>query len=198
MDAAVGCPTFHMPPAADFMVVDHLDPGRERLAVLDAVLEVDDTPACFRLREGVAVDARARRGGELRLDLIAIEHDLVVAGARGLVFLLERRSVLVVGLVGSSGSDADFSRERHHEHVAIVADAGAAEMGVAEAPDLGVGIVVAAAGVPTGGAGVGTQLHHAEGRGGTGKGVAVEAGADERVDVFEDAIRFRRILCNDE
>lgn len=58
-------------------------------------------------------------------------------------------------------------------------------MGVREAVDRRVVVVVARAGVPVARPRVGTELYHAERRGGAGIGVAVETRADERIDVSD-------------
>ena len=191
VDAAVGCPTLHVPPAADFPIIDDFDSRFHRLAVLKTVLEVDDDAGLLRLRKRVAVHARSWRGGEFRLHLETVEQDTVVSRTRDLVLLVVGGAIAVIGFIRGSGPDADLAGEGHHQHVAIVADPGAAEVGVTEAPDLRVGIIIAAAGIPARGAGVRAELHHPEGGRGSRKGVAVEAGADERIDVLQHIISRR-------
>ena len=67
-----------------------------------------------------------------------------------------------------------------------------------EAEDGVVGGVVARAAVPVVHAGVGAELHHAEGHCGTRESVAVAAGAYERVDVIGrvgNVVCLRLLLC---
>ena len=88
-------------------------------------------------------------------------------------------------------------RKRHKPKVAVVGAACAAEVGGAEAEDGVVGGVVAGAAVPVVHAGVGTELHHAEGHRGTREGVAVAACANERIDIFgriSDIINLRLLV----
>ena len=74
----------------------------------------------------------------------------------------------------------ELAGKRREADIAQVAAAGAAEMGVAEAQDRLVGIMVARAAVPRFQAGIGTDLDHAEGDRGAGVDVAVGVGADHR------------------
>ena len=70
---------------------------------------------------------------------------------------------------------------RRKQDVAVIADAGALQVGVAEAEDDQVGVVVSAATVPTFKTCIGTELDHAKGSSGAGVGVAVATGTDERI-----------------
>ena len=69
---------------------------------------------------------------------------------------------------------------------------GAAQVRVAEAGNLGVGVVVAGAPVPALLAGVRAELHQAEGHGRARKRMSVAAGADERIDVPDERLAGRR------
>ena len=75
-------------------------------------------------------------------------------------------------------------RKRHKPKISIIGAARAAEVGGAEAEDGVVGGVVARAAVPVVHAGVGAELHHAEGHRGTREGVAVASSTDKRIDIF--------------
>lgn len=85
---------------------------------------------------------------------------------------------------------ASFNRSGsgHEGDIAVVGHAGAAEVGMAEAEDGIIGVMVAAAAVPVVFAGIGRELYHAKGQGGAGKSVAVTAGADEGVDVADEVV----------
>ena len=85
----------------------------------------------------------------------------VVAGARTFFFVPEFQRLYPVQAGGE-------------EKIAQIRTAGPAQMGVAEAQDGRVRVVVAGAAVPAVGAGVRAQLYQTEGCGGTGIGVAVE------------------------
>ena len=141
--------------------------------------------------EGVAVEADVGRGGELGVDVGFIEEiDGVEAGRGLLVGVREVRAVAGGG--GVAGLERDGSGDGLDEEVAEVGVAGAGEVSVRKAEDDGV--LVAVAGGPLVGMlevvdlRVGRELHHAEGHGGAGKGVAVGAGADEGVDEREPGV----------
>ena len=122
--------------------------------------------------EGVTVEAGALRGGELHPHVGLLELHGVVAGAHGLVGVMEEGGALLgVG----HGQEGD---------VAEVADASAAEVLVAEAYEDGVGGVVAGAPVPASRGLGGAELHVAEGHVGAEEHVAVAASADAWVDVL--------------
>src|SRR5687768_12174006 len=77
---------------------------------------------------------------------------------------------------------------RHEEDVRVVGNAGAAEMRVREAVDARVAVVIAGAAVPPFQPRVRPRLDHAERQRRTGIGVAVTAGADERIDEIVEAL----------
>ena len=91
---------------------------------------------------------------------------------------ISRRSVLkrqgFVAQVQSTGLG-------HHQQIAVVADAGSAQMRVGKTVQGRVRVVVAAAAVPPFQAGVRAQLHHAKRALCAGVGVAVAARTDEQV-----------------
>ena len=87
-----------------------------------------------------------------------------------------------------AGKEVRCSGRRGDEDVAVVGDARAAQVRVAEPEDRAVGIVVPRAGIPSLDAGVGAQLDHAERHGRPGIGVAVAAGAEGLEAVAVDGI----------
>ena len=80
------------------------------------------------------------------------------------------------------------ANRRYQEDVAIIGNACAAEMGVAEAVDDVVGIMIAGAAIPTRKTRIGTELDHTEGHGRTRKRMPVPAGADERINVASESL----------
>ena len=140
------------------------------------------------LGEGVAVEAYALGGGELGKDLGVEERDAVVAGADDFIGVGEAGAVALVGVGARAGGELDGAGAGHDEEVEEVAAAGAAEMGVGEAHDAGVGDVITGAPVPVVVPGVGRELDGAEGDGCAGEAVAVTAGADARVDVLKRVV----------
>ena len=86
--------------------------------------------------------------------------------------------------VGSGRLDTLPAYGRHQQYVAVVAAAGSAEVGMREAVDGRVAVMIAGAGVPAVDARVGAWLNHAVGNDRTGEGVAVVARSDKRVDVL--------------
>lgn len=149
-------------------VVEDLHLGGER--PVQRLARVEQDVGLVGGREGVALDAGALRGGQLGLDA-GLEPDLVVAGARLLVVVPELGGVLrVVGLRDVAGGG-------QRRQVAAESAAHTGEVDGGEAADVVLAVVVT--GVV---AGVRGELHHAEGHGGAGVGVALVLGADERID----------------
>ncbi len=91
------------------------------------------------------------------------------------------------------GRGVDRLGRRQEGEVAVEGAAGAGEVGEAEAPDVGVAVVVAGAAVAIGRGRVGAPLDHAEGRRRAGEvvaaaeGVVTGPGAGEDVDVVGQA-----------
>ena len=127
--------------------------------------------------EGVAVAAHMDGGRHLGKHVRAIKLHSVVARLSGLV--LVREGGAVAGVDGRS-----LAGEGHHEDVAVVGAAGAAEVCMRETVHHVIVVVIARAAVPTGEAGIRTELNRPEGNECAGEGVPMGAGADERVDVL--------------
>ena len=152
---------------------DALHPVVGGLVPPDALCEIEQEHGAVGVgAEGVTVEAGALRGGELHPHVGLLELHGVVAGAHGLVGVVEEGTAL---LGAGHGQEGD---------VAEVADARAAEVLVAEADEDGVGGVVAGAPVPASCGLGGSELHVAEGHVGTEDHVAVAASADAWVDVL--------------
>ena len=137
-------------------------------------------------REAVAVNADARRGGQLHPGGVVVQRDGVVAGLRPLARVAEAGTVAGAGLRLVAGIELHLAGDRHQEHVAEVGVSRAREVGVGEALDGVVAVAVAGrvgvAVVEVADPSVGGKLHHAEGSGRARVGVAVRPRADEGVD----------------
>ena len=147
-----------------------------------AVGEVDDDPGVLALRKRVLVDAGALGGGEFGAHLWIFQEHGVVAGLGDLIVVREARTVALVRLFAGTRLEFDGACAGHDEEVEQIAAAGAAQVGVAEAHDGGVGDVVAGAPVPAVVEGIGAELEGGERNAGSGEAVAVAAGADARID----------------
>ncbi len=141
-------------------------------------------------REGIAVDADARAGGEFSAHAGIAQRDRIIAGMRDLALVIEARAIAVARRLRVAG----FERNRgivadrgHDEEIAQITMPGTREMGVAKTLNGRVFVAVAggvavARADDAAGIGVGRELDHAERRHGAGIGVSFPAGADERVD----------------
>jgi len=75
-------------------------------------------------------------------------------------------------------------RIRQHQQVAIITHSRAAEVGASKSIHGAVRVVVTAAAVPPVVSGIGPQLYHSKRRLRTRMGVAVAAGSNKGIDVF--------------
>ena len=148
---------------------------------LVAMGEIDNHVGLVRRGEAVVVHAGAIGGGECDLHVVVVEDDVVEPGDGVFGFLAKARRVATIGIVRVSVVQPYRAHGGHEQHVAVVGNAGTAQVGMAEAVDHAVVVVVARAPVRALEAGVGAQLHHPEGPCDAGKGTAVSAGANERV-----------------
>ena len=158
----------------------------DRLVAVDGEAEVERhgrLAAGRRPEEGVPVQADAPRGGQLRADVERLQIDRVVARRRFLLFVRERRR--------DGRGHLRARLRRRDEDVAQIANPGAAQVGVAEPGNLGVGVVIARAPVPALFPGIGAELHQAAGHRRTREGVAMAAGADERIHVLPQRLAGR-------
>ena len=144
---------------------------------LVTVLQIDNPRQRVRLVQRVPVDAHPWGRGQFGQHAVVVQMHGIVPRVSALGRLLKRTLVLVAPGVALSVLGA-----RHHQDVAVIADAGALQVGVAEAVDEAVGVVVPSATVPSFQPGVWTQLDHAKRGGGPGIGVAMSSSANRRVD----------------
>ena len=152
------------------------------------------------LREGIAVHARTRGGRKLGPHAAVVERDGIVAGRGALALVAETRTVAAVGIIRRARVELDIPYRRHHQNVAQIRMARAAEVRMAEAHDGLVAVAVARtilvgaflilpAHVVGDGVGVGAELHRTEGDACPGEGVAHAVGADEGVDIVGRLLR---------
>ena len=147
----------------------------------DRMQQIDDHPPGTFARKGIAVYARTGRGGQFDPDIHVGQRHGVVAARSPLVVMRKE-----IGLQDTLAVvDHDFARGRMKQNVRKVGASRTAQVRMRKAVDRRVAVMVAGAGVPVAGTGVGTQLHHAERRGGARIGMTVESGADERVHIID-------------
>ena len=114
------------------------------------------------------------------------EANFVIAGRGRFGGFIESRSI--AGLAVGAVVKQDLAGKRHQQHIAIVGNAGAAEVGMAESIHNRIGKMIAGAAVPAIEARVGTELYHAEREGRTGISVTVRAGSDKRIDELGEVV----------
>ena len=189
---AVGAPAFGNPVALHLVGC-----GLLHFHLADAVVgreqvrKVDDYAGCalaFRT-EGVAVKTAMRRSSEVALNAV-VEAYAVESGFGVLVLVAEGCGMHFVArgtppvIVGTCEEPVETLAGGTEEHVSQVGASRTAQVGVTEAVEGGIGIVVACSGVPVSGARVGTQLHGTVGSGGSWKGVPMESGSNHGVHAF--------------
>ena len=137
VDGAGAGPAGGHAPAGDQRVVLHPHEGPHVLArvVVDVGREVQQHPGRTALAERVTVAAGAGGGGQLDADAVVVQRDRVIAGLGGLGGVAEARH--------RRRGQVHLPQHRQQRDVAQVRMPGAAEVGVAEAGDGAVGILVA-------------------------------------------------------
>ncbi len=136
-------------------------------------------------------------GGEACLDVVVVEDDFIIAGRGSFGGMAVTVAAVRSGL--RAGVQLDTAGGRHHEHIAKVGMAGAAEMRVAETYNGAVLVLVAGTVFIDSGlvtpvhimgnrVGVGAELHDAERRTRSGKSVPHAVGANDGVDVLDEGI----------
>ena len=109
------------------------------------MIQVEDDSAFLILREGIAMDTDTRSSGKLCLYLVVIQHHFVISRHGFLRFVGETGAITVFWLVGCTRIEFQFAGGRHHQNVSQIGMACASEMGVAEAYDGRVLILVSGA-----------------------------------------------------
>src|SRR5258705_9577597 len=99
------------------------------------------------------------------------------------------RTIPLVRILTRARNRLDGPSPRHNEKVEHIADAGTAQVGVAEAHDRAIRVVVSRAPVPFLIKGVRTQLHHTERNCCSRITVTMSASADHNVHETRDILR---------
>ena len=165
------------------VVLDDLEAGVGDVIPAAAVLQVEDEVRVVRGREGIAVEAHTGGGGHFRRDAVALQGDAVVAGFADFLGAVRVGPGAGLRVVLRAAGGRGRAGRRHHRNVEQVADAGAAEVRMAEADDGAVAVMVAGAPVPTLRDAGRAQLHEAEGYIGAHEHVPVSARSDFRVHI---------------
>ena len=190
VDGAGAGPTRGLPVTRDQGIVFHPQKCPHVLAVVvvDIGHQIQDDLGGAVLGEGIAVQGHPFRGGQFRIDTGVVKSHAIVPGFSLLGFVPEARGVVPTGMA------VRLAHDGHQRDVAQIGMTRAAEVGVTEARD-GIVIVLVAGAVRVGLAGVfsiivvhlqmlriGAGLDHAERNRGSRKSVAHVARADQGVD----------------
>ena len=175
--------TLVLGPARRVAVTGNRRRALDRQLGVDCLIPVDGKPQIEHERrgprrdvpaKGVLVDAHAPGGRHFGADVVGGQLDRVVAWSRAFLVVGKRQSQIA--------GHRRAGQQRRHEEIAQVSDPGAAQVRVAEAGNLGVGVVVSRAPVPPLLAGIRAELHHSERHDGTRKRMSMPACPDEWVD----------------
>ena len=173
----------------------HLKAGIRHIVPAAAVFQVKKDGGILRLREGIAVQAHAGSGREFGKDVVPQQRNAVITGFRHFF----ASACIAPGAGSRIGLNAPLgpggAHNRHHGNVKEVADAGAAQVRMAEADDGRVTVMVAGAPVPRLGDAGGSQLHESERHPCPHKHVAMASGADFRVHISGIVLRLRCAAC---
>ena len=140
------CPAIGNAIAGDESVVFHSQgrPQHFPVVVIDAVEQVENhTLLLGSLGKDILVDADTLRGGEAAAHAIIGECHLIIARRCLLCIMREALSIATVGVVFCAGVEHQRSRLGHQHDVAQVRMTCSAEMGVREANDGIVGVLIA-------------------------------------------------------
>ena len=180
-DRLVVGPPFGAFPTHDFGIAQGIEFHIEILLPLQAVVEVYDKTGLLAIGEVIAVHGGPFGGRQFGFDLVAVEHDRVVARDGRFAAVREGRGVGRLLTLGTQVSVVLFAYGRHQQNVAVVTAPGTAQVSVGKTVDCAVGVVVSRAGIPLVNAGIGTRLYHSVRNHCTGKRVSVTTRPDERI-----------------
>ena len=179
-------------------VVLHAEVSPEGLAVVvvDAVLQVEDDAAVLAFRIGIAMDASVFSGCQLCFDTIILQKHLIIPWHGYFRVMAETGAITSIGIGLCTGIELDFTRNRHHQDVAQIRVPCATEMGMAEAHNGAVFVLITstilihsrlinAVDVVRHGVSVWTELHNAERRTCSWEGMSHAVRPDDGVDVLD-------------
>ena len=169
---------------ADGVLAFHFEVGLIHKLVVNTLHHIQEHMGISTLGECAAHHTHTVARGEFDLRIVIIKQDSIIACLGILVLMLECRPVTRSGIVFITLVEFHLAHDGHKTKITIIRAARAAEVGGAEAEDGVVGGVVARAAVPVVHAGVGAELHHAEGHRGAREGMAVAARPDEGIDIL--------------
>ena len=183
-------------------------PQHLAVVVVDRMVHVEDDARRIGVsRIGVAMHARALGSGQLRFYAVVVEHHFVIARRGDFGIMREPRTVARIRIGRRARVELQCSGGRHDQDVAQIGVAGAAEVGVAEADDRRIFVLVSrtvfvcarlvdSVDVVRDGVRVGTQRNDSVRYAGTGENVSHFVGADDRVDlVYRAALLGRQGGC---
>ena len=167
-------PTLRLAEACYTVVASLLDIGLQQVVTM---LKVYYDLRFSTFGKPVSMLAASAPDGDRDCHAGVFEVYLVVPGLRRLTRVAEMRAVTLLVHI------AVVVPYRHEQDVAEVVATGSAQMGMAEAVDVFIRVVVAGAAVPVAGhrSGVGAELDHTERPCRAGEGVAVKVRSDEGV-----------------
>ena len=173
------CPTGTITVAGDLIVAVDID-----LRCFDpvAVLEVYDDIGMVRFWKSVFMNAGPARRGHFSFDMALIEQHTIISRRSALMCMGKVRSVVFL-------PKFDLSGGRDDQYITIVGTTCAAEVGMRETVDHGIGIMVARTAIPSMEARIRAKLHHAKRHYRTREGMAVATGAYEGICILGIVLR---------
>ncbi len=176
------------------------------VVIVDAVFEVDYHALVRPIGERVAMHARALRRREFGADARILQYHFIESRLGLLRLGNLTRAVSRSGIGFAARIQTAFARLRHDEYIAQIGVARTVQVGMAEAQDCRVVVLVPraiavdillvlAVDVVRRVGRVGTELHRAVRHAGARKGVSHLDGPDERVDIRRRLLLRIRIDC---
>ncbi len=190
-------PAVRNPVTRDKGIVHDPDPRPEHFAVIivDAVKQVHYQTLGAAFRESILVDAHPLRSGKPRADAAVSERNFVEARLRMLRLVTEPLPITSVRIFFRAGVQLQSAGLGHEQDVTQVGMARSAQMGMAEADDRIVRILIAStvviraglilpSDIVRNGIRVGRELHGPERGARTREAVSHARSADHRIDVL--------------
>src|SRR5690606_11583395 len=99
---------------------------------------------------------------EFHFNAVSFQRDGIISRPRRFIGMRKQRMIAARWIAGNTFRGFDMSDSGHHQYVAKIANARAAEMSVRESNDDRIGIMISRAPVPALGDVYGSELHSAE------------------------------------